>query len=131
MILFCVGVMYCHVLCWCHVTLSQWHNVISGAPRFKIFEGLASISAKGTSRPPYMHEFFRGSRAGSPGKFLNRESLKCHFPDFGEIFYRILMVRKRHCNIWNLGILESYHITAEYVIIKILLYLCNILFCMR
>jgi hypothetical protein len=31
---------------------------------------------------------------------------------------------------WNLGILESYHITAEHVIIKILLlYLCNILFC--
>jgi hypothetical protein len=30
---------------------------------------------------------------------LNLESLKCHFPDFGERFYRILMVRKRHCDI--------------------------------
>jgi hypothetical protein len=27
------------------------------------------------------------------------DSLKCHFPDFGEKFYRILMVRKRHCDI--------------------------------
>jgi hypothetical protein len=46
-----------------------------------------------------MHEFSRGSRACSSGKFLNLHSLKCHFLDFGEIFYRILMVRKRHCNI--------------------------------
>jgi hypothetical protein len=23
--------------------------------------------------------------------------MKCHFPEFGERFYRILMVRKRHC----------------------------------
>jgi hypothetical protein len=99
MILFCVGVMYSGEYDVCDVTLSQWRNVISGGPRFKIFEGLASISAKGTSRPPYMHEFFRGSRACSPGKYLNLESLKCHFLDFGERFYRILMVRKRHCNI--------------------------------
>ena len=76
----------------CDVTLSQWRNVISGGPRFKIFEGLASISAKDTS-------FFRGSGSCSPGKFLNLECLKCHFPDFGGRFYRILMVRKRHCNI--------------------------------
>jgi hypothetical protein len=48
-----------------------------------------SRSAKGTSRAPYMHEFSRGSRA----------SLKCHFLDFGERFHRIVMVRKRHCNI--------------------------------
>jgi hypothetical protein len=76
----------------------QWRNVISGGPRFKLFEGPASRSAKGTSRAPYMHEFSSGSRACSPGKLsLNLESLKCHFLDFGERFYRILMVRKRHC----------------------------------
>jgi hypothetical protein len=46
-----------------------------------------------------MHEFSRRSRACSSGKFLNLESLKYHFLDFGERFHRILMVRKRHCNI--------------------------------
>ena len=45
-----------------------------------------------------MHEFSRGSRACSSGKFLNLDSLKCHFLDFGERFHRILMVRKRHIN---------------------------------
>ena len=39
------------------------------------------------------------SVANKNGKFLNLDSLKCHFLDFGERFYRILMVRKRHCNI--------------------------------
>jgi hypothetical protein len=77
----------------------QWRNVISGAPRFKIFEGPPSRSAKGTSWAPYMHEFSRGSRACSSGKCLNLYSLKCHFLDLGERFYRIRMVRKRHCNI--------------------------------
>ena len=77
----------------------QWRNVISEGPRFKIFEGPPSRNAKGTSRAPYMHEFSRGSRACSSGKFLNLDSLKCHFLDFGERFHRILMVRKRHCNI--------------------------------
>jgi hypothetical protein len=77
----------------------QWRNVISGGPRFKIFEGPPSRSAKGTSWAPYMHEFSRGSRACSSRKCLNLHSLKCHFLDFGERFYRILMVRKQHCNI--------------------------------
>jgi hypothetical protein len=77
----------------------QWRNVISGGPRFKIFEGPPSRSAKGTSWAPYMHEFSRGSRACSPGKCLNLDSLKFHFLDFGERFYRILLVRKRHCDI--------------------------------
>ena len=74
---------YFHELCHLisGVTLLR---VISGGPRFKIFEGPPSTSAKGTSRAPYMHEFSRGSRASSPGKVLNLESLKCHFPDFGE-----------------------------------------------
>ena len=63
---------------------SQWRNVISGGPRFKIFGGPASISAKGMSRPPYMHKFFRGSGTCSLGKFLNLEFLK--FPGlWGEI----------------------------------------------
>ena len=31
--------------------------------------------------------------------FESIDSLKCHFPDFGVRFYRILMVRKRHCDI--------------------------------
>jgi hypothetical protein len=78
---------------------TQWRNVISEGPRFKIFEGPPSRSAKGTSRAPYMHEFSRGSRACSSRKFLNLDSLKCHFLDFGERLHRILMVRKRHCNI--------------------------------
>ena len=78
----------------------QWRNVISEGPRFKIFEGPPpSRSAKGTSRAPYMHEFSRGSRACSSGKSRTLDSLKCHFLDFGERFHRILMVRKRHCNI--------------------------------
>jgi hypothetical protein len=46
-----------------------------------------------------MHEFSRGFRACSREKCLNLESLKCHFLDFGERFYTILMVRKRHCNL--------------------------------
>jgi hypothetical protein len=46
-----------------------------------------------------MHKFSRESMAFSSWKFLNLDSLKCHFLDFGERFYRILMVRKRHCNI--------------------------------
>ena len=50
-------------------------------------------------RAPYMHEFSTGSRACSSAKFLNLDSLKCHLLDFGERFYRILMVRKRHCSI--------------------------------
>jgi hypothetical protein len=79
--------------------LHQWRNVISGGLRFKIFEGPPSRSTKGTSWAPYMREFSKGSKACSPGKFLNLDSLKCHFLDFGERFYRILMVRKRHCDI--------------------------------
>ena len=76
----------------------QWRNVILGGPRFfKLFEGPPSRSAKGISRAPYMQEFFSGSRACSPGNLLNLDSLKCHFPDFGQRYYRILMVRKRHC----------------------------------
>ena len=35
------------------------------------------------------------ARAEGPRKFLNRESLKCHFLDFREDFERILMVRKQ------------------------------------
>ena len=42
---------------------------------------------------------FLGVRACSPGTFLNLDSMKCHFPNFGERFYRILTVRKRHCDI--------------------------------
>ena len=81
-----------------HGRAMQWRNVISGGPRFKLFEGHPSRSAKGTSRAPYMHEFSSGSRVScSPGKFLNLDSLKCHFLDFEERFYRILMVRKWHC----------------------------------
>jgi hypothetical protein len=49
-----------------------------------------------------MHKFSRWSRACSSGKFLNLDS-EMPFPELwggggGEI-YRILMVRKRHCNI--------------------------------
>ena len=46
-----------------------------------------------------MHEFSRGPGHAHPENFLSLESLKCHFPDFGVRFYRILMVRKRHCDI--------------------------------
>jgi hypothetical protein len=48
---------------------NQWPNVISTGPRFKIFEGSSSRSAKGTSRAPYMHEFSRG-----PGHAHAREN---------------------------------------------------------
>jgi hypothetical protein len=95
------------------MTVPQWRNVISGAPRFKMFEGPPSRSAKGTSWAPYMHEFFRGTRACSPGKFLNLESLKCHFPDSGERFYRILMVRKQHCNISEASLANVFALQPE------------------
>ena len=72
---------------------------VTSGPPVQNFRRPPSRSAKGTSRAPYMHEFSRGSRACSFGKFLNLDSLKCHFLDFGERFYRILTVRKRHCNI--------------------------------
>ena len=36
-----------------------------------------------------------GTRAEGPRKFLNLDSLKCHFLDFGGSFDRILMVRKQ------------------------------------
>jgi hypothetical protein len=53
----------------------------------------------------------------SRGKFLNLESLKRHFLDFGERFYTILMVRKRHCNIyqrppWSMFLLYSLSLGA-------------------
>ena len=91
----------------------QWRSVISGGPRFKMFEGPPSRSTKGTSWAPYMHEFFRGSSACSPGKILNLESLKCHFPDFGERFYRILMVRKQHCNISEASLANVFTLQPE------------------
>jgi hypothetical protein len=47
----------------------QWRNVISGAPRFKIFEGPPSRSAKGTSWAPYVHEFSRGPGHVHPENF--------------------------------------------------------------
>ena len=76
----------------------RWALVIStGVTLYQGGPGPSSRSTKGTSRAPYMHEFSSGSRACSPGKFLNLDSLKCHFPDSGERFYRILMVRERHC----------------------------------
>ena len=79
-------------LCNSGVTLYQ------GAP-VQNFRRPPSRSAKCMSRASYMHKFSSGSRACSSGKFLSLNSLKCHFLDFGERFYRILMVRKRHCNI--------------------------------
>ena len=60
-----------------------------------------------------MHEFSRGSRACSPGKFVNLDSLKCHFPDFGERFYRILMVRKQHCNISEASLANIFALQPE------------------
>jgi hypothetical protein len=43
--------------------------------------------------------FLGGSGRMPPGKFLNLESLKCHFLDFGGRFDRNLMVRKRDYNV--------------------------------
>ena len=60
-----------------------------------------------------MHQFSMGSRACSPGKFLNLESLKCHFPDFGERLYRILTVRKRHCNISEASLANVFALHSE------------------
>jgi hypothetical protein len=65
------------------INIIQWRNVTSGGPRFKIFEGPLVEVPKGTSRAPYMHEFSREYSACSPGKCLNLDSLKYHFPDFG------------------------------------------------
>ena len=47
----------------------QWRNVISGGPRFKIFEGPPSRSSKGTSLEPYTHEFSRGAGHAHPENF--------------------------------------------------------------
>ena len=76
----------------------QWRNVISGGPRFKIFEG-PLVEAPKARVERCICTSFLGVRACSPGKFFNLDSLKCHFPDFGERFYRIVTVRKRHCDI--------------------------------
>jgi hypothetical protein len=54
-----------------------------------------------------------GSRACSPGKFLNLESLKCNFPDFRERFNRILMVIKRHCNISEASLANAFALQPE------------------
>ena len=94
-------------------SMSQWRNVISGAPRFKIFEDPLVKVPKARVGAPCMHEFSTGSRACSPGKFLNLESLKCHFPDFGERLYRILMVRKRHCNISEASLANVFALHPE------------------
>ena len=45
-----------------------------------------------------------GPEAGPTGKFLNLESPKCHFLDFGGRFDRNLMVRKRHYNVSKFAI---------------------------
>jgi hypothetical protein len=42
-----------------------------------------------------MHKFSSGSRACSPGKFLNLNYLNPGL--WGDGFYRILIVRRRHC----------------------------------
>ena len=71
----------------------QWRNVISGAPGSNFSKApLVEVERR------ICTSFLVGPRHAPPGKFsLNLESLKCHFLDFGERFYRILMVRKRHC----------------------------------
>jgi hypothetical protein len=107
----------------------------SKAPLVEMPKARVERRTEGTSRAPYRrhessavpkarverrraHEFSKGSRACSPGKFLNLESLKCHFPDFRERFNRILMVRKRHCNIselrppWPMFLLYSLSLGA-------------------
>jgi hypothetical protein len=48
--------------------------------------------------------FLEGSGGMPPGKFLNLESLKCHFLDFGRRFDRNLMVRKRDYNVSKFAI---------------------------
>jgi hypothetical protein len=86
----------------CETYLHSVVTLYQGAPgsNFSKSPPPLSRSARATSRAPYMpymHEFSSGSRECSPGKYLNLDSLKCHFPDFGERFYRILMVREWHC----------------------------------
>jgi hypothetical protein len=58
-------------------------NVISGAHRFKIFEGPLVEVPKARVERRICTSFLGGC---SPGKCLNLDSLKCHFPDFGERF---------------------------------------------
>ena len=60
----------------------------------------------------------RGVPRGGPGacptgKFLNLESLKCHFLDFGGRFDRNLMVRKRDYNVSKFAIWLEFCINYE------------------
>jgi hypothetical protein len=75
----------------------QWRNVISGGPGSK-FSNPPPVEVPNARVERHICTSFLGVQ-GSPGKCLNLDSLKCHFPDFGKRFYRILMVRKRHCNL--------------------------------
>jgi hypothetical protein len=59
-----------------------------------------------------MHEFSKGS-SDAHAEHFNLESLKCHFLDFGERFYRILMVRKRHCNISEASLANVFALQPE------------------
>jgi hypothetical protein len=77
----------------------QWRNVISGGPRFKIFEGPLVEVLKARVEHRICTSFLGVQRMFIRKFFESTRSLECHFLDFGERFYRILMVRKRHCNI--------------------------------
>jgi hypothetical protein len=70
------------------ISTPQWRNIISGGPQFKIFEGPLVEVPKAQVERHICTSFLWGSRACSPGKFLNLDSLKYH------LFYRIRMVRK-------------------------------------
>jgi hypothetical protein len=51
------------------------------------------------------------TRAEGPRKFLNLESLKCHFLDFGGSFDRIMMVRKQRFSMSKFTICLQFSIT--------------------
>ena len=88
-------------------------TLYQGAPGSKFSKAPLVEMPKARVERRRAHEFSKGSRACSPGKFLNLESLKCHFPDFRERFYRILMVRKRHCNISEASLANVFALQLE------------------
>ena len=75
-------------------------TAISGAPGSKLSKAPVVEVPKAQVKRHICTSFLWGpEHAHSDLDLLNLNSLKYHFPEFGERFYRILMDRKRHCNI--------------------------------
>jgi hypothetical protein len=82
------------------VSFVEWHTGASGVtlyqgpPGSKFSKALLVEVPKARVERRICTSFLGGPGHMLTRKFLNLDSLKCHLLDFGERFYRILMVRK-------------------------------------